>query len=748
MSAGQDTDRKPVGGTRRGRKLAIWLGAVAAVLVVLVVAVRLLVPTGAVRDLVAARLSASLGRPVTVGEAGVGLLPRPSVELRDVQVAAGTDGMAGGAESLHLRLSWGPLLKREVQIDEAEIVRPWVTVRLADPAAPEADGGTDVAPVPDAPAGSPVTLRIRHLALREGRVTVTRADGTPVVALGGLSEDLSLLATPAGDVVVVGTTKVDSLRLDLPAGSLGQGLGLSWRKDLRWEAAAGRLKVITSELVLGDLPVAVTGEVTGLADGAPAVDLRLAGGPAKLASLQGFLPAGLVPQLDGVQSAGTATLAAMVSGPLGAEADAGSLRWNLHFTLTDGRVEHPDLDSPLRDIALDLAAGPDRLDLTNLAVRTDRSRLVLKGAVTAFLTDPAYDFVVDLDLDLAEAMALQPPRPDAPTVVGHASAQVTVRGQAADPASLRATGPLTLADVNVTGGTMALPVTGLQARGQLDGPRLQLENLSLRQGRSDYRVSGTVIDPLALLPEPPAGPTAVATVDLTVRSSLIDVDEILTAGQAAEATARAAAAGAAAPEAAPAPPAALQYLAKLVGTADVRIDSLVVRGVRLQDVTGTARLDRGRITLDQTTAGVYGGRGSLAGTIDLADPRAGSLDLELAVRDARAEQYFAASTLPGRFTRLASALSGALDATLNLKGALDDTLGLNLQTLTSVGQVALREARLTGLPLQQKLVSLLEAPQLQDLAIRDLLQKFRVEGGRLSVDDLELQAGPVGIRAS
>ncbi|MFN2370723.1 MAG: AsmA-like C-terminal region-containing protein, partial [Candidatus Krumholzibacteriia bacterium] len=145
---------------------------------------------------------------------------------------------------------------------------------------------------------------------------------------------------------------------------------------------------------------------------------------------------------------------------------------------------------------------------------------------------------------------------------------------------------------------------------------------------------------------------------------------------------------------------------------------------------------------------VYGGRGSLAGTIDLADPRAGSLDLELAVRDARAEQYFAASTLPGRFTRLASALSGALDATLTLKGALDDTLGLNLQTLTSVGQVVLREARLTGLPLQQKLVSLLEAPQLQDLAIRDLLQKFRVEGGRLSVDDLELQAGPVGIRAS
>ncbi|MBE0567346.1 MAG: AsmA-like C-terminal region-containing protein, partial [Krumholzibacteria bacterium] len=197
-----------------------------------------------------------------------------------------------------------------------------------------------------------------------------------------------------------------------------------------------------------------------------------------------------------------------------------------------------------------------------------------------------------------------------------------------------------------------------------------------------------------------------------------------------------------------APPAALDYLAKLVGSADVRIGTLVVRQNSLTDVRGTARLDRGRITLDETSAAVYGGTGRLSGTVDLTDPRAGRLDLQLVLSDARAERYFAAATVPGRFTRLANALNGGLDATVSLQGALDDTLGLDLRTLTSVGEVALRDARLTGLPLQAQLVSLLDAPQLDTMTFKDLLQPFRIENGRLTVDKLEVQAGPIGIRAS
>ena len=591
-------------------------------------------------------------------------------------------------------------------------------------------------------------MRIEHLALSGGSVSVARADGTPVADLRGLAEDLSLLATPDGDLVVVGTTTLDSLRLYLPTGTLGEGLRLSWRKDLRWQAAAGRLKVITSELALGDLPVAVTGQVDGLAAGRPVADLRLDGGPAQLASLQGYLPAGLVPGLDGLKSTGTASLEATIAGPLDAAAD--SLRWDLRFILAEGTIEHPALGSPLRDIAVTLAAGPGSIELENLSARTARSRLSVKGTVSDPLVDPAYDLAIDADLDLAEVMALLPPVPDAPTVTGRAAAQVSVRGRAADPASLNLSGPLQARDVSITGPAMNLPVTGLNATGRIDGRTLGLAGLAFGQGRSDYRITGTIGDPLALLPEPLPGTPEVATVDLELTCTLLDVDEILATGQQAKAAARreAAAAGEVVAVAAPEPPVALDYLTRVVGRAKARIGTLTVRGTRLTDLAGTAQLDRGRITLDGVTARTYGGAGSLSGTIDLSDPLAGRLDLKLAVRNARAEQYFAESTLPGRFTRLASALSGGLDATVSLQGALDDTMGLDLKTLTSVGEVAVHQASLSGLPLQAKLVTLLDAPALQTVTFDDLLQPFRIEKGRLNVDKLAIQAGPIGIKAS
>ena len=738
------------GDEHRGRrpKLVFRLGAAAVILVGVVLAARLLVPATAVRDLVAAQLSGALGRPVTVGDARGGLLPRPWVELRDVEAAAGADGVAVGIDALRLRLRWQPLLRREVEIDRAELVRPRLDLRLPDPAAP-VPAPAAAGAVAAAPAATPVTIRIEQLVLSDGSITVTRADGVPVAELRGLAEDLSLLATPDGDLVIIGTTSLDTLRLHLPSGTLGQGLRLTWRKDLRWEASAGRLKVITSELALGDLPLAVTGEIGGLTTGTPTADLRLEGGPAQLASLQGFVPTGLVPQLADLKSTGTATLTATVTGPLGAATD--SLGWDLQFSLAQGMIEHPALGGPIRDIALTVAARPGRIDLVNLSARTAASRLSVRGTVTEPLTIPVYDLFVDADVDLAEAMALQPPQPQAPTVSGRASARVNVSGRADDPASLRLNGPLELTGVAVSGPAQALPVTELQARGRIDGRLLHLENLAFRQGRSDYRISGTVNDPLALLPEPLPGVPAFASVDLQVASTLLDVDEILAAGQETKTAARrvAAAGGpAAAPAPATAPPAALDYLTRVSGRAEARIAKLVMRGVDLTELQGTARLDRGRIELDGATARVYGGTAALDGTVDLADPLAGRLDLRLKVSNARAEQYFAESTLAGRFTGLASALSGAVDVTASLQGALDDTLGLDLKTLTSLGDVGIRQARFSGLPLQDKLVTLLDAPQLQTVSVADLLQPFRIEKGRLTVDKLRIQAGTVGILAS
>jgi hypothetical protein len=720
----------------------------AAVLVALVVAARLLVPAEAVRSLVAARLGEALGRPVSVGEAKGGILPRPWIELRDLAAAEGPDGVALAVDAVRLRLRWGPLLHREVQVDRAELAAPTVTVRLQDPAAAVDSGAAAGPPGAAAPAALPVTLTIEHFIISGGRVHVMRADGAPVLELGGLGEDLALQATPAGDVIVLGTTTVDSLRLHLPAGVLGGGLSATWRKDLRWDGAAGRLRVITSELALGDLAVAVSGAVDSLLTGRPVADLRLQGGPARLASLQGFLPAGLVPQLDEIRSEGTASVEAEVRGPLTAGPEA--LDWNLRFALTGGRIEHPQLADPVTDLAVVVQARPGLLTVAECGLRSGASRAALRGAVSDPLRDPAYDLDLTLDVDLAQAAALAPPDPAAPRVSGRADLRLRARGRAADPASLVLSGPIALSGVAITGPAGSLPVTGLGGKARLDGNTLVIDDLAFSQGRSDYHIRGTVTDPLALAPAPPPGTPAVAAARLVLSSALLDVDEILAAGRAAKASARAAArSGGGGTEAKPAePPAAVTMLQKLTGRADITVGTLRVRGQSLTEVQGTAAVDRGRITIERSSARIHGGTGAMSGVIDLADAAAGRVDLDLAVTDVRAEQFFASATTAGRLTRLAAALKGGLTLQTSFAATLDDTFGVDLATLSAGGQAQVRGAQLSGLPLQASLASLLEAPALERLAISDLRQPFRVADGKLSVEKMTIKAGEVTIAAS
>ena len=66
-------------------------------------------------------------------------------------------------------------------------------------------------------------FKIDALSVRDGRVRVRAADGSPLVELAGISEDIEAEATAEGDIRLSGQTKIDSLRVHLPAGDLGQG---------------------------------------------------------------------------------------------------------------------------------------------------------------------------------------------------------------------------------------------------------------------------------------------------------------------------------------------------------------------------------------------------------------------------------------------------------------------------------------------------------------------------------------------
>jgi hypothetical protein len=690
-----------------------------------------LVPGDAVSRAVTSRLQAALGRPVTVGSLHARLLPSPRVVLRDLAVGEGGQGPLVSLEvaRVELSLAFGPLLKRQVEVTSLVVDSPRVVVQV--PAAGQEQAGARA----PAPAGPQLAVNVRRFLLTDASVLVRRADGAPLLELAGLSEDLTASLAPGGNVALKGRTTVDTLRFHAPQGTLGEGLRLAWDKDLGWEAAARRLVIASSTLTLGDLPVSVTGLVGDVGSPQPLADLTLTGGPAQVASLVGFLPPFLVPQLAGVASSGQVAVAGTVKGRLGPAASPGQplpFAYDLSFDLTDGRVSAPALPAPLTGIEIHLRAHDDTVELARFAAATPTSRLDVSGTMSSLLTTPRVDLAVTADLDLQEAMALQPPRPGRPELAGRFTGTVGVKGPVQPLTALALSGGGRLVDLRMSGPDLRPAIDRIDGPVRLEGQRLHADGVVYRQGPTDLTVTGSVDNFLALVPELGVEPPAVLAARAEIR--MLDAD-----AYAAPPGTKKEAAG---------PESGLARLGLLTGHADVTVKRLLTKGHELQDVQGAVDLDRGRLTLRDVRGTMYGGRVGLAGIMDLADPAHGRMDLEVTLAGVQAQDLARRSVAMNRFARLGGLVTGLVDGQAQLKGALDDTFGLDLMTFTSKGQVELRQARLAGSPLQMKLAGLLAAPQLEAVAVQKWLQPFRIEDGKLHVDGLALTAAGIDVRAA
>lgn len=711
------------------RRRRVWIPLLVVVAAVLVLP--RLVPAGAVRDMVAGRMQAALKRPVAIGDVKAHLLPSPSVELRDLRVgASSTDPLVSlAADRITLALAFGPLLRRQVEVTSLELESPRLVVQI-----PEATADRNAA-VPATPPGPPLRVNIRSLTIAHGALAVRRADGAALLELGGLGESLSASLSPGGDVALSGTTTLDTLRFHSPQGTLGEGLPITWRKDLRWEGAAKRLTINASTLSLGGLPVTVAGTVDSVGAARPVADLTFTGGPAQVASLVGFLPPFLAPQLAGVESSGEVAVSGHLRGPLAPPAGVGKplpFTYDLVFDLSGGMLSAPALAAPLSGIELHLHAHDDVVDLTRFAAATPRSRLDVSGTMSSLLTTPQVDLDVTADVDVAEAMALQPPVPGQPEMTGRVSGKVNVRGAASAPTSLAFEGSGRLQDLRMSGPELQPAIDRIDGPFRLKGQQLIADGVVYRQGTTDLTITGTVDNYLALAPAAKVAPPAV--LGATIVGRMLDADQYAAPpGQKKEAGG---------------PDSGLARLALLTGSADVTMARLLTRGHELQDVQGTVRLDRGRLKMEGVHGTLYGGRADLAGTVDLSDPAHGKMDLEVTLAGVQAQELSRRAVAMSRFARLGGLVTGLVDGKATLKGALDDTFGLDLMTFTTNGQIDIRQARLTGSPLQKKLAGLLAAPQLESVSVSDWFQPFRIEDGKLHVDGLKLTAGGIGVRAA
>lgn len=746
--------------TKRSRfLLVIPLG-----IVLLIVGAVILIPaylaSGSFRDRVRGGIAQKLDRSVELESLKISLLPAPRLVLGGVVLGPPREGPRSWIEveeaDLSVRLM--PLLKRQIEVVSARIDSMVVRVEMpdstetssgaradwasGDPSTPSRSGrsGDEVtrpasgepaspsAPLRTEAGGSGFDVAIEDFHLSRGAVHVVGPDGKPSLDLAGLEAQLEASSTRAGDLELTGSSTASLLRIHLPGGTLGEGLTLKVDPTLQYHAATDELSITRFDLDLGGLPIAVTGSVANLKTDRRAA-LDFSGGPAAVDGILGFLPSGLVPQLEGVRSSGTVSMRGTVNGSL-LETPP---RFEIDLSLSDGSIAHPRLPEAMTDVMLDVHANPDTLRIKNLHAVSANSRIDVAGTIVDYLVAPKADLRVRGDADLVLVAALQE-KPDMPSLAGRASADLVARGPIQDPTHpLGIAGTIVLTDVSAEGGSMQRPIRNVSGTLQLDGSSLTTDGLSLEIGRSDYRIAGSVADYRALLPGSASGSS---TANLRVASQRLDLDEFSPPPGSASAGGD---------TTSPSPSgqsgnAFFAMLSRLEGPVAFKADQMIVRSVETRSVDAVGRLQKGLVTLDRAALGAFGGRVEVSGIFDLRNLERPQLDLNLALKEADASQLFRQAVTIDQLSRLGGYLSGTIDLSAKLSGNTDQKFQLDLRSLTSLGELKLTGGKLSGHPLQTALGSFLEVPQLSDLPIREWLQPFSIENGRLQYRDLEIKA--------
>ncbi len=680
-------------------------------------------PRERVREAAVARISEQLERPVSIGEVSLGLLGGLRVRLEDLSVG---EGAAPGAPRIEiaaiaLEIALGPLLRRELAVRAIEIEEPWIAVVLA-PEVEAAEGveegvarargsGTE-----QAPSASGLAFAIDELRITGGRVSASGADGEPIVELRGISEELRASLSPEGELEIEGTTIVAEVALHTAAGRLGQGLKLRLHKALRYGLADELLRVDDLTLQIGSLPVVVKGRVTELLSESPLAELSFEGGPAEIDDVVGLLPAELFPIAEDLRSGGRASIRGKLR--TGDQEQDEGLSYSATFLLEEGHLRYSDDVPAIEGIEIDARFDPERIEIKRFRARAGRSHVNCEGEVDDWGGDARVRAEVETELALGELGALNPAAAEL-ELSGDAAIELAIEGTSADPAGLDVDGSAVLKGVGFRHAELPGAVRGLSGSLAFTRELLRIDGLRLQVLESDLAITGVVKNPIALTDS--TGRSGRARIEAELTSRELDLDALFP------------------PD--PERPKGLEPLPPLDGRIEVEIGHLVSSEIESRDVVATLILDGGRVRIPNADLRALGGRVQARGSIDMRDPSRPSYEMKATLKGVRASELAAASPSFEKFGGVASAVSGNLDAEIGAAGALDDTLGIELTSLTGEGDLNFSRFGIEGHPAQELLARFLSTPSLKSLTAPVLKQRVRIDRGLLSLEDLTLGAG-------
>jgi hypothetical protein len=715
--------------------------ALVATYVLTAIALDLFLDPDRVRAWVEPRASSALNRAVSVGDARVDLVPRPSLRLADVSIQnpAGFQGPTlAELDEVRLDVSWLQLAIGRLVVRRVHLEGPRVHLAIAE-------NGTsnfgDLVPRRAArsatEAAAPMRAVIRNVTMSGGSLSYFDAsrDRSFMVTDGSGRAELDMLAdgTWKADVAL----DSDSLHVRMPSVSaeIRRAEGPTLRLTVRSETN-GDIALEDGLVALAEDTLHMNGRIAGLDGARPSYDVLLTNDHMSASALEGLFSADqrarLVPLAEG-----TLSVAVEVQGGLSA-ADR---------PVTHGTAQLEDVTLRLQgDVVAEGIDGVIDFDSARIEIQSLTGRFAdgpfdLRGAVTRDdQLSTTLLATARTNLDALDRLGLLP---EGLTLSGSGLIDATLTGSLHALDSLTAVGTVTLDGAHLEHRRLAAPIYVPAGVVTVDGRTVRWTDLSVLVGTDALTVSGEVRE---VTPRRADG-TARPDVHLNVTGSHLDLDLLLPqtadgphvsypqlafAHLGARATTGAeAGAGLTRPQGAP-----------VTGTIALAVDTLTYRGYRLERVATTLTLTDSTLSMPEATFATWGGEGSVSVALGFGAATGQPFELGLNLGGVSAESFFTTLTPVGE------GISGTLDIEFAARGVTDPSLLPVPDSLSGSARISISDGRLTGTGVNAALSDFLEAPQWSDLAfaswttdlqIRDRIMDLREsdlsgEQGRIVFD--------------
>jgi uncharacterized protein involved in outer membrane biogenesis len=401
-----------------------------------------------------------------------------------------------------------------------------------------------------------------------------------------------------------------------------------------------------------------------------------------------------------------------------------------NIELRNGYIDHRLVGKPLEDITFIATTRNTRLNISEARFRTGENSLSMRGTVDHFMDeDPLFDLTIDGNATLADVSTYYSLEPWISELTGLAVMNLNAKGPAGVPTEIALNGSLRLENVNARGDSLSLPVTGLRGELTVRPDAMTLESFFMKYGSSDFSLQGRLQNYLGFLQEHETEATMPA-ISGTYHSQMLNLDEMFDWDEEADDE-----------------PIPIE-LPKMTSTVNAQIDTLMLFGVPIYNISGRGHTNPERIVIDEATAEMFNGTANGRLVWNVPQPDYTNITFVGQLNDLQANAFFREFPILGKNSRFEQHVSGGFSANVDYYTELDEYIDPDITKTVAGGSFGMSRARLRGHPVQERLADWLRANELRSLALDEWVATFTIDESVLTLRDFRLTSESIGIELS